>query len=194
MSFIDILFLAVMAGFILFGIWRGFFREVLGLLGVLLGILLAIVGFGPISKMLHHFIPKVPVIIWIIISFLAIFLGVYLASRLLAVLLKKLSSLIMLGWLNRLLGGVLGAIKGAFIISLFLLFLGFFPFQDSLKNVRKHSILYEPFQRTIPLVYNVMTDFSFSSRKLEKKFIHLIEDLQGKLNEKVMEYFLYKDE
>jgi membrane protein required for colicin V production len=194
MSFIDIFFLAVMTGFILFGIWRGFFREVLGLLGIILGILLAIVGFGPISKMLHYFVPEVPVIIWIIISFLAIFLGVYLVSRLLAVVLKKLSSLILLGWLNRLLGGVIGAIKGALLLSLLLLLLGFFPFQDSLKNVRKHSILYEPFQRIIPLVYNVITDFSFSSRKLEKKFIRLIEDLQGKLNEKVMEYFLYEDE
>ena len=183
-----------MAGFILFGVWKGFFREVLGLLGILLGILLAIIGFGPISKMLHQIIPEVPVIIWIVLSFVGIFVGVYLASRLLAVVLKKLSSLVMLGWLNRLLGGVIGAVKGAFVISLFLLFLGFFPFQDALKNLRKQSILYEPLQRIIPLVYNVMTDFSFSSHKLEKNFIHLIGDLQGKMNEKVREYFLYENE
>ncbi len=46
MSFIDIFFLGVMTGFILLGAWKGFFREVLGLLGVLLGIFMAIIGFG----------------------------------------------------------------------------------------------------------------------------------------------------
>lgn len=194
MSFIDFFFLVVMTGFILLGVWKGFFREVLGLLGVLLGIFMAIIGFGPISKMLHQLIPDVPAAVWIVISFLAIFIGVYLASCLLALVLGKLSSLIMLGWLNRLLGGVIGAVKGAFLISLILLVLGFFPFQGSLKNVRKHSIFYEPFQRIIPLVYNVMTDFSISSRKLEKKFVRLLGNLQGQLNEKATEYFLYKDE
>jgi membrane protein required for colicin V production len=194
MSFIDIFFLIVMTGFILLGVWKGFFREVLGLLGVLLGIFIAIAGFGPLSKILHQLIPKVPVVVWIVISFVIIFVGVYLASRLLAMVLGKLSSLIMLGWLNRLLGGVIGAVKGAFIISLILLVLGFFPFQDSLKNIRKHSIFYKPFQRIIPMIYNVITDFSFSSHKLEKKFVSLLGNLQGQLNEKVTEYFLYKDE
>jgi uncharacterized membrane protein required for colicin V production len=144
--------------------------------------------------MLHQLVPAVPVVIWIIFSFLGIFIGVYLASRLLAMLLGKLSSLIMLGWLNRLLGGLLGAIKGAFLISLILLLLGFLPFQDGLKNIRKHSALYEPFQRIIPMVYNIITDFSISSRNLEKKIGNLIGNLQGQLNEKAMEYFLYKDE
>jgi membrane protein required for colicin V production len=194
MSFIDLILISILAGFVLAGIWKGFFREVLGLLGVLLGIFLAIVGFGPLSKILHQLIPAVPGVFWLILCFLGIFIGVYLLSRLLAMLLGKLSSLIMLGWLNRLLGGLIGAIKGAFVISLILMLLGFFPFQDSLKNVRKKSTLYEPFQRIIPLVYNILTDFSTSSRKLEKKIGHLISNLQGQLNEKAMGYFLYKNE
>jgi len=194
MSFIDIIIISILAGFVLVGIWKGFFREVLGLVGVLLGIFLAIVGFGPLSKILHQIVPAVPAVIWLIISFLGIFIGVYLLSRLLAMLLSKLSSLIMLGWLNRLLGGLIGAVKGAFVISLILMLLGFFPFQDSLKNIRKNSAFYEPFQRIIPLVYNVLTDISFSSRNLEKKIGHLISNLQGQLNEKAMGYFLYQDE
>jgi membrane protein required for colicin V production len=194
MSLIDLILIFILAGFVLVGVWKGFFREVLGLVGVLLGIFLAIVGFGPLSKILHRLIPVVPGVIWLILSFLGIFIGVYLLSRLLAMLLGKLSSLVMLGWLNRLLGGLIGAIKGAFVISLILMLLGFFPFQDSLKNIRKNSALYEPFQRIIPLVYNVLTDFSISSRNLEKKIGQLISNLQGRLNEKAMGYFLYKNE
>lgn len=194
MSVIDIIILVVWGIFILLGIKKGFFRETLGLLGVVLGIFLAVIGFAPLSKILHRLVPEIPAVLWIILSFLALFIATYFSSRLLAFVLSKLSSLLLLGWVNRLLGGIAGAFKGALLISLFFLILGLFPFQDILKNTRKNSLLYEPFQRVIPTVYNLFTDFSFSSRKLEQKILNLITDLQGQLNKKAMQYFLYEDD
>ncbi len=152
------------------------------------------IGFAPLSKIFHRLVPELPPVIWIIFSFLIIFMATYLASRLLALVLSKLSSLLLLGWVNRLLGGMAGALKGALLISLFFLLLGLFPFQDVFQNVRKNSLLYEPFQRVIPTIYNLFTDLSFSSRKLEQKILDLIKDLQGQLNKKAMQYFLYEDD
>lgn len=194
MSAIDIIILVIWGIFILLGVKKGFFRETLGLLGVVLGIFLAVIGFAPLSKILYRLVPEIPAVLWIILSFLALFIATYFASKLLAFVLSKLSSLLLLGWMNRLLGGIAGALKGALLISLFFLILGLFPFQDILKNTRKNSLLYEPFQRIIPTAYNLFTDFSFSSRKLEQKILNLITDLQGQLNKKAMQYFLYEDE
>jgi len=194
MSAFDIIFITILGIFTILGVWKGFFREILGLVGVVFGAFLAIIGFGPLSKILHRNIPEIPSAIWVFLSFLIIFIGVYLLSRLSASLLAKLSKMVLLGWLNRLLGGVVGALKGAIFISLFLLLLGFLPFQDSLKNIRNDSFFYQPLQRFVPLVYNLVSDFSFSSRNLEKKLTHLWEDLQGKLSENAMKYFLYKDD
>ena len=194
MSAIDIIILTVLSVFTFIGIWKGFFREVFGLLGVVLGAFFAIIGFGPLSKALHHIIPDIPAFIWIFLSFLLIFIGFYLLSRLLASILSKISKFMLLGWLNRLLGGLVGFLKGAIFISLFLMLIGFLPFQSNLKNVRNHSLFYEPMQRMIPLVYNLFSDFSFSSRTLENKLMDLMEDIEGKVRDNVIKYFLYKDE
>ncbi len=194
MNVFDLVFISVLAVFIIIGIWKGFFREILGLAGVLAGVFLAIIGFVPLSRVLHQMIPDVPGTVWVFVSVLSIFAGVYILSRLLAGFLSKLSSVIFLGWLNRLLGGVVGFLKGAVFISLFLLLLGFFPFQDSLNRARGNSALYEPLQRFVPAIYNLFSDFSFSSRHLETRMTDLIHDLQGKMNEKIVDYFFYNND
>jgi membrane protein required for colicin V production len=162
--------------------------------GVVLGAFLAILGFGAVSKIFHRLVPEIPSVIWVFLSFILIFIVVYLLSRLLAGILSKLSKMVLLGWLNRLLGGLVGALKGAIFISLFLLLLGFFPFQDALQKVRNDSLFYQPLQRFVPLVYNLFSDFSFSSRNLEEQLAELWEELQGKLNKKAIKYFFYEDD
>ena len=194
MSAIDIIILTFLSVFTIIGVWKGFFREIFGFLGVIFGALFAIVGFGPLSKLLHRMIPELPAFIWIFLSFIMIFVGFYLLSRFLASMLSKLSKAMLLGWLNRLLGGLVGFMKGAIFISLFLLLIGFLPFQKTLQDIRNDSWLYEPLQRTVPLLYNLFSEFSFSSRNLEKKMTELMEDIEGKMNENVVEYFLYKDQ
>ena len=194
MSAVDIIFIAILGFFTVLGIWKGFFREILGFVGVVLGAFLAILGFGPVSKIFHRLVPEIPSVIWVFLSFLLIFIAVYLLSRLLAGILSKLSKMVLLGWLNRLLGGLVGALKGAIFISLFLLLLGFLPFQNALQNVRNDSLFYQPLQRFVPLVYNLFSDFSLSSRNLEEQLAHLWEDLQGKLSENAVKYFFYEDD
>ena len=194
MSAFDIVFIAILGFFTVLGIWKGFFREILGFVGVVLGAFLAILGFGPVSKIFHRLVPEIPSVIWVFLSFLLIFIAVYLLSRLLAGILSKLSKMVLLGWLNRLLGGLVGALKGAIFISLFLLLLGFLPFQNALQNVRNDSLFYQPLQRFVPLVYNLFSDFSLSSRNLEEQLAHLWEDLQGKLSENAVKYFFYEDD
>ncbi len=194
MSAFDIIFIAILGFFTVLGIWKGFFREILGFVGVVLGAFLAILGFGPVSKIFHRLVPEIPSVIWVFLSFLLIFIAVYLLSRLLAGILSKLSKMVLLGWLNRLLGGLVGALKGAIFISLFLLLLGFLPFQNALQNVRNDSLFYQPLQRFVPLVYNLFSDFSLSSRNLEEQLAHLWEDLQGKLSENAVKYFFYEDD
>jgi membrane protein required for colicin V production len=194
MSAFDLIFLSVLSVFTVLGIWKGFFREILGFVGVILGAFLAILGFGPVSKIFHQLVPDIPSVIWVFLSFLMIFIAVYLLSRLLAGILSKLSKMVLLGWLNRVLGGLVGALKGSIFISLFLLLLGFLPFQDALQKVRNDSLFYQPLQRFVPLVYNLFSDFSFSSRNLEEQLTDLWEDLQGKLNENAVKYFFYEDD
>jgi membrane protein required for colicin V production len=191
MNALDIIFGVVLLLFIFIGIWKGFFREVLGFTGIIAGIIFGVLGFGPFSKALSKLVSGIPPFIWIFISFILIFIFVYILFRLLAGLLSRLSQVFLLGWLNRLLGGIIGGLKGASIISLLLLVIGFLPFQKVLHDVREDSSLYEPLQRFIPSTYNFFSGFSFRSKDFEKKITDTLEDIQGKLSEEIIRYFFY---
>jgi membrane protein required for colicin V production len=193
MNALDVIFSILLSIFILVGVWKGFFKQIFALIGIAAGIFFAIIGFGPLSKVLTQVIPSLPSFIWLILSFLVIFVAIYISCQLLAGLFSKLSQLFLLGWLNRLLGGIIGGIKGITLMSLFLLIVGFLPFQRTLHDVRKDSLMYEPIQRFIPTVYNLVTGFSFNSRDLENKIIEILKDVQGKLDSEMMKYFLYGD-
>ncbi|HFE63157.1 MAG TPA: CvpA family protein [Caldithrix sp.] len=191
MSSIDIIFIAFLAFFAFIGLWKGFFREVLGLAGVVGGVFFGIVFFGPMSKILSRALPGIPAVVWPFLSFLVIFIAVYFSSRLLAGMLSKLSKAIYLGWLNRLFGGAVGALKGAILISIILLLIGFLPFQQALQDVRQQSALYEPLQRLVPIIYNYSTGLSDSSKNFEKKILRTLEGAKVKLSEEMIKYYFY---
>ena len=191
MASIDIIFLAVLGVFAIIGIMKGFFREVLGLAGIIGGFVFGFVLFGPVSKLLSNWLPGIPAIIWPFISFLLIFIGVYLASRLLAGMLSKISKAIYLGWLDKLGGGAIGALKGGILLSVVLMLIGFFPIQSTLDEVRGNSALYQPLQRLLPVTYNIITSFSDSSKNMEKKIINTLKNARVKLSEEMVKYYFY---
>ena len=188
MSSIDILFVIFLGLFVLTGIFKGFLREILGFIGILGGIFLSIIGFRSLGSTLTQYFPDIPGIILTIGSFVLIFLLVYFFSRLLANFLNHLTEKVHLGWLNRIMGGAVGGIKGALFISFILLLIGFLPVQATLNNLRQNSILYEPLQRFLPTIYDLTTSFSSSSKKFEKKLQNALESGKIKITEEMSKY------
>jgi membrane protein required for colicin V production len=116
MTGLDLLFLAVVVGLTARGIWRGFINDLSGLLGLLLGYLFA----GPLSERLEPFLvafidnAELRRGLAYYVSLFLIYLGVVFLGK----IATRLSKLILLGWLNRLLGALSGLAKGIFIASL----------------------------------------------------------------------------
>ncbi len=189
MNSADLIFLVILGFFFILGVWKGFFREVLGLVGVVGGIFLGIVGFAPLSNLLAQHISGVPAAVWPILSFLLIFVAVYLASRVTASFLSRLTRLLKLSWLNRLLGGVVGALKGGFLISVVLLILGFLPIQSTLQELKQKSVLYEPIQNLVPFLYNMSASLSGSSTNFQKTMEKSFEKAKMTVTQEMMRYF-----
>ena len=189
MNSADLIFLVILGFFFILGLWKGFFREILGLVGVVGGIFLGIVGFAPLSNLLAQHISGVPAAVWPILSFLLIFVAVYLASRVTASFLSRLTRLLKLSWLNRLLGGVVGALKGGFLISVVLLILGFFPIQSTLQELKQKSVLYEPIQNLVPFLYNMSASLSGSSTNFQKTMEKSFEKAKMTVTQEMMRYF-----
>lgn len=115
---IDIIILIIVVISFIIGIVRGFVKELSTLLGLILGIYLASQKYPLLEKYVAGVFPNATASK--VISFIIIFLVVFFVTILLGVLLQKVIKLIMLGWLDKILGGIFGIVKGVLIVWLLL--------------------------------------------------------------------------
>lgn len=187
MEYIDLIFGAILAFFIILGSARGLFREVFGLVGFLGGIIAGILFTGPFSQWLAPKIPSIPFLIIPIVSFLVLFIGVYLFSRLLAGWFSSIFEALHLGWLNKLLGGIVGGFKGAILISLLLAILSALPLQSYLGPIKSKSYFYNPLHDLLPALYSI---FSASTSDLNKKLEDMFKDSEARVKKQLIETML----
>lgn len=113
---LDIILLSFIAIGIAVGLCRGFFKELVGTVGLLIAILVANVvapmGKGYIVGYVGDDTAAV-VLVWIIV-----FIILMLAMHGIAYLLGKLMKAVSLGWLNRLAGGLFAGLKYFMIAAL----------------------------------------------------------------------------
>jgi len=92
----------------------GIIKAVLSLAGLIVGVILAGHYYVPLSEQLA-FIPQASIAK--IVAFAIILVGVMVIASVLAWLLKWAASVVMLGWVNRAGGAVLGLVLGAIFCS-----------------------------------------------------------------------------
>lgn len=115
MAPIDQLILAIIAIGAILGLFHGFFREVVGTIGVLLAAIAAnfVSPFArPVLGVAVSDETIAAIIVWIIV-----FLGAMFLLKKLASLLNHLFRSLDLGWLSRLAGALFGAVKYLLVVS-----------------------------------------------------------------------------
>ena len=125
MNWLDIVILLVIIIATFLGLWIGLIRAALFLVGIIVGVFLAGRYYLPLSQHLSFIgdegIARVA-------AFAIILVGVILVALLLAWLLSRLTSLALLGWVNRLGGAVFGLLLGALfcgaVLAIWVKFLG----------------------------------------------------------------------
>ena len=114
MNWLDIVIIVALAVTTFIGLRIGIIKAVLFLAGLILGVFLAGCYYVPLSHQLS-FIPNENVAE--IAAFAIILIGVMAIAIVLALLLKWVASIMMLGWVNRIGGAVLGLVLGAILCS-----------------------------------------------------------------------------
>ncbi|MFC2042085.1 CvpA family protein, partial [Chloroflexota bacterium] len=110
MNLLDIVIVALIAIPILIGLKMGIIRAILSLAGVIIGILLAGYFYAMLAEKLT-FIPQENLAK--IAAFAIIFIGIMIVAGILASILEKMISLVLLGWVNHLGGAAFGFLLGA---------------------------------------------------------------------------------
>ena len=113
MNFFDILTLVVLVWAIISGWKSGFISQLLGLLGIILGVVLSLRYGAAIGEMLH-----IDARFSVVAGFLITFVAILIVATLLARLLSKVLSFIGLSWVNTLLGIILSIIKRVVVLSM----------------------------------------------------------------------------
>ena len=117
LNWLDILILVPLLVGLVRGLMRGFVSEVIGLAVVILGVLGSRMFAPPFSAwLLKQFAWKAEVCD--IVAYILVFLAIGIVLSMIGALLSKLLKAIHLGWLNRLLGSVVGLAKLAIVVLL----------------------------------------------------------------------------
>ena len=114
MNWLDIVILVILVINVFVGLRIGIIKAVLSMVGVIVGVILAGRFYVPLGEQLT-FIQQAGVAN--IVAFIIILVGAMAVASILAALLKRTVSAVMLGWVNYLGGAVFGLVLGAVFCS-----------------------------------------------------------------------------
>ena len=113
MNWLDIVIIVIVALFGLTGLWRGAIRTAFGIAGLVLGIILAGRYYGPFAALLSPGGAS-----WAEIAAYAIILiATMIVAGVIGWIVSRLVRITLLGWLDRLVGGILGVGIGLLLFA-----------------------------------------------------------------------------
>jgi len=125
MNWLDIVIVLVVIGFVITAYMAGLIREVVTLVAAVAGIVVAGLLYDNLAADVLVFMDDADAAE--AISFLILAGAVYLFGQIVAIMLSKMASLLMLGWANRAGGAVFGVLKGLLVVQALLIILAAYP-------------------------------------------------------------------
>ena len=145
MQTIDIIIAVLLVIGFISGLRDGLVKQVAGLAGLIGGLLLGRTFYMPLGEWIAQTF-SISSEAAHITAFITILVIVPLLFSLVGWLVSKILSVICLGWINRLLGGLVGVLKFALLVGVFITGIEFFDKHDSFISEQKKmdSVLYYP--------------------------------------------------
>jgi membrane protein required for colicin V production len=150
LNWVDLVMGIVLMGFAVRGLVKGFFRELCALVGIFLGLWVALLQFVPVGEWIQARAPLADPLPFHI-AFLALFFGLSTVVSLGGYLLHKIAKVLLMGWLDAVMGLAFGLVKGVMILTVLLFLLAYLPLSESLdaqlrsSTVVDHLELLNPF-------------------------------------------------
>lgn len=118
MNILDIIILVLLIPGIVIGLIKGFIEQVMGLIGLALGIFLSSRFTALVANLMLKAAPSINITVVKVIAFVVILVLVLLLITLLGKVLKKVIEVSLLGWLDHLLGSIFGLLKYMLVFAL----------------------------------------------------------------------------
>ena len=148
MTAIDIVILALVAIGVIDGFMKGFVKQLATLLGLVAGLVAAKALYSSLAEQVFSKFTDSMTVAQVM-AFVAIWIVVPLLFAWAAALMTRVMELISLGWLNRLMGAGLGALKYLLLVMLLISVMEFVDTGSRMldRTKKQESVLYYPLQR-----------------------------------------------
>jgi membrane protein required for colicin V production len=151
-NWLDIIIIVAIAISTFIGLRIGIIKAALSLAGLIVGVILAGRYYAPLSTQLA-FIPQESIAK--VVAFAIILIGVMVIAGILAWLLKRVASLVMLGWVDRLGGAIFGLVLGAIFCGAILAIMAkFLGIEGTIAESSLATILLDSFPIVLALLPN----------------------------------------
>ena len=152
-SYLDIFFAIPLVWGIVRGLMSGFVRSLSIFIGLILGVYLAQIYAPDLSPTISEWF-TLSARQCLSLAYVVIFIAVMLLVAIVARILDKFLHLILLGWLNKLLGALFGFFKWAIILSFFIMVIEYAnsKFEFLTPEKKSESLLYEPIKNVVPTI------------------------------------------
>ncbi len=154
MNWLDIVIILVIAFFVVSAFQSGLIREVVTLVSVVVGVIVAGLFYDNLARDVLTFIEDDDVAG--VVGFLVLLGAVYLAGQLIAIMLKQTASILVLGWADHIGGGLFGLLKGLVVVEV--LIIAFVTFDVGLHDSIDGSALASVFLDARSVVLFVLPD------------------------------------
>ncbi len=165
MNIIDIILLICFIPALIQGFRKGFISQAISIISVIVGIWLSARCASLVSNWLSQYIQGSEQVLKIV-SFVLIIAGVITALSIVGRILEGAIRIIMLGWLNRLLGIVFALLKTALIVGLVIML--FCTINDSMDIVSKQtlnsSVLFPPLKSMAYSIFPYLREMFFGGK------------------------------
>lgn len=185
MHTLDIIFLIIASIFIVIGIKRGLIGEIIRLSAMIFGFIIAFLYYPDLSIRLS--LAKIPLSIKNGISFLIIYIATALVIIALGWGFKRIVHLTVLGWIDRVLGAVIGFLKAVLIAWALCLSVSSFPVKRVQSDFDK-SLVYRAYKfLPHPIKLNGIIKYRSTLKKLKSTekpdLINMIKNRSNKNND-----------
>ncbi|MBQ8046178.1 MAG: CvpA family protein [Bacteroidales bacterium] len=161
MSVFDIIVIAVFLFFVIKGAISGVFKQ----LGLIAGVVFALLFTGIISSLISKMVYAITSgetllegTLYYTIVFASIVLLTYIAS----IFLYKTSKKLKIAWLDRTLGAILGGVKSILIMGLLLnLYAGIYKFANKTEPNHPECVTYKPILKGTSVIMDFVGDLGF---------------------------------
>ena len=177
MNWVNLAVAVVLIGFAVRGLLKGFFRELCALAGLFLALWVALLQFAVVAEWIRAKFPLADPLPYHL-AFLLIFFGISIAASVCGFLLHKLAKVLLMGWLDAIVGLGLGLLKGVLILLVLFFLLERLPLPARISAQLRTSIVVSHLELVNPfLAQSVRTFERFGEKQLWER-LHVPEPTQ----------------